>query len=171
MQEKCKLRVNTHKTKQSKKTNQESEIAMLEQELREADQKTVLRELLKADKKVFVVLDSTKPGVVLPEYLMGKANVKLKISRNFSTPVEVSNTDVQTVLTFASTPFNVVIPLDAIYALADFDKLAELDFYTFDKSIPEIKDKELEMVQTYLDTFLNKPKEKETYAPRRLLKK
>ena len=139
-----------------------------QQDLKNADQKTVLKELLKQDKRVLVIVDATKPEVVLPKYLMGSAHVRLKLSRNFAQPIELTSTEVKTTLSFNGKPFEVCVPYNTIYGLADIENVGDdLEFvYDFKDSFPIGVMKELE---DFLDNI--REPEEVPQAPRRLLKK
>jgi len=67
--------------------------------------------------KIVIIVNSNVQGVVLPNHLMNKIQVKLSLSLKFKNPTYLLDDLIQTQLTFNGITGNVLIPYTAIYGL------------------------------------------------------
>lgn len=67
--------------------------------------------------KTIIILNSNIEGVVLPNHLMNKIQVKLSLSLKFTNPTYLLDDVIQTQLSFNGVTGNVIIPYTAIYGL------------------------------------------------------
>ena len=85
------------------------------------NQYTVAMSLLqKGD--IFVVLDPSRPGVILPEKLMGQESVSLNIGHNMPIPIPdllLTEIGFAATLSFGGVPFTVTVPWWAVYCVYD----------------------------------------------------
>lgn len=68
---------------------------------------------------VRIEVDATKPGVKLPDHLLGDPRVPLNLSWRFRTPMEIRDDGVYAELSFNGRNESVVIPWITIWALED----------------------------------------------------
>lgn len=81
--------------------------------------KDVALELLQGP-SLFIHLDPRRPGVVVPKWFMGQANLVLQVGLNMAIPIPDLNVDddgVTCTLSFNRSPFFCRMPWTAIYAL------------------------------------------------------
>lgn len=62
-----------------------------------------------------IIVDSTNPGVRLPEHLLGFPGVLLNLSWKFQKPMELTEEGISAVLSFFGNDFAVEIPYTSIF--------------------------------------------------------
>jgi hypothetical protein len=72
--------------------------------------------------KIIVFVDSTVPGVELPEHLMGKILVKLNLSKAFANPLTITSTYSEIKLSFSGELHQCKLPHNSVFYVAMADK-------------------------------------------------
>jgi stringent starvation protein B len=71
-----------------------------------------------------VHLDARRPGVVLPERLLGEGHVRLDYGYGLTPPIfdlKVDDDGIHATLSFNRVPFATFVPWSAVYLIADYD--------------------------------------------------
>jgi hypothetical protein len=71
-----------------------------------------------------VHLDARRPGVRLPQRLLGDGHVRLDYGYGLRPPIpdiEVTDEGISATLSFSQRPFATFVPWSAVYLIADFD--------------------------------------------------
>ena len=82
---------------------------------------------------VMVILDSRRPGVVVPPSFAADAQLRLNLSYRFPTPMTIDAWGIRAVLTFSGVPFECKLPWDAIYVVFSH---ASGDPFVFPDDVP-----------------------------------
>lgn len=81
--------------------------------------KEVLEKLLQ-DEHCLIHVNTTFPGITLPDHLRTNPSVTLKISYYFSGALSVTDKEISTELRFGGNPFTCIIPIDAVWGATSF---------------------------------------------------
>jgi hypothetical protein len=84
------------------------------------NKKNTMIDLLR-DGLVQVIINSTFPGVELPEHLMNKYRVILNLSHKFKDPTHITEAGITTVLSFVGVDHKVVLPWGSIWFVYNGD--------------------------------------------------
>jgi hypothetical protein len=71
-----------------------------------------------------VHLDARKPGVRLPDRLLGDGHVRLDYGHGLTPPIpdlDIGDDGITATLSFSRVPFQTFVPWTAIYLIADYD--------------------------------------------------
>jgi hypothetical protein len=71
-----------------------------------------------------VHLDARRPGVALPERLLGDGHVRLDYGYGLTPPIpdlEITDEGIRATLSFSRVPFATFVPWSAVYLIADYD--------------------------------------------------
>lgn len=93
-----------------------------------------------------VVVDATKPGVKLPDHLLGSDRVTLNLSWAFKTPMELGDAGLSAVLSFGGKNEEIMLPWDSIWLLKTPDQALlfyESAPFSPEKATPKLDPKEL----------------------------
>lgn len=118
-------------------------------------QQDAIERMHDAKKKSTIAIDTRVPGVVLPEALLNKEEIRLSISPNIE--ILFKNSLLHVELSFQGKPFACQIPVNAIWAVMEFDSNGKaLSEEVFEDSVPpEYQSKLTPYSDTEID-FLSK---------------
>lgn len=98
------------------------------------DDKRKTIEILLEEKHMFIHLNPSEEGVVLPEHLMNEPVVTLKLSRFFSHPLKILPEELHIPLSFDDGVFSCQIPFAAILGATGINGST----FLWDQNLPEL---------------------------------